>query len=664
MRRRPGMRRAEAWLGAAEEGVAMVSAMLAIFILTIVVAALALATMGETGLSFDQSRSSQVIQLAEAGAYRAQAELRRRIAVDLNQRIGPTTPAYLIANCETQAYDIIADYAYPTGLGSTDWTNDPRGGGKMLQIGTQGAPIDVRDAVGTLMGSFYATIYVRQADNNGADTDNLCDEPVGSDSYQMLFDSFIVSTAVTRNAQTTVCLKNTGNLANCGTWLAAANPGNPSWDSAPSSHGWQVLIRKASYSRWALMTLATSTTWLVTGSNFPGPVHSNDRFSIWGNPSFDSTVTQVQNDVNFGSGGLQADDNWCPPAHPGGTDCPVYNGPRMQRGARPISAPGADSPFFAVLDQVNTGVPTNAQIRGQTTDLPNGGAAIPAGIYFMDECGNPTCGGIMVQGDVSNMVLCVAGLGSPPCPTGPGVNGLQHIIVTIPGGTTKMYVLDPGGVQECTGPPSYTSCINKGKGFNGVIYVNGSITSSAGNPNTGLFGKLAQSSKITIAADGEITITNMLVYEYVPRPNDPFDPLPTVLGVYSWCAPPGPCSGRNVTVDGSMSPNDLHIYGSILTPWGKFWVEGWDTIADKGTLTFIGGTVQQDFGEFGGFLTDSWGNVIGYTGYGRDMIYDARFLGSFAPPFFPLTNTYTADRANIPNDNFYDRALWEELAAP
>jgi len=190
------------------------------------------------------------------------------------------------------------------------------------------------------------------------------------------------------------------------------------------------------------------------------------------------------------------------------------------------------------------------------------------------------------------------------------------------------------------------------------------VTSSAGNPSTGLFGKLAQSSKITIAADGEITITNMLVYEYVPRVGDPFDPLPTVLGVYSWCSGPPTCPGRDVTADGSMSPNDLHVYGSILTPWGKLWVEGWDTIADKGTLTVIGGTVQQDFGEFGGFLTDTFGNIIGYTGYGRDMIYDARFLGSFAPPFFPLTNTYTADRANIPDDNFYDRPMWEELAAP
>ncbi len=641
----------------------MVSAMLAIFILTVVVAALALATMGETGLSYNQSRSTQVMHLAEAGAYRALAELRRRVAVDLPLRIVGAAKSDIEPRCKTrQGWRVIAQYAYPTTLGATDWVEENGNKRALLRIGTQAAPVDIRDAGGALLGGFYATIYVRPADNSGGiDTVN-CD-PGGSDTYRMWFDSFIVATAVTRNAQATICLKNVGNLVNCGAWLAASSPGDVTWDTAPPTHGWQVFISKASFSRWAVMTLATSSTWLVTGSSFPGPVHTNDRFSIWGNPVFYQAVTQVQPDVNFGSGGLQADDNWCPPAHPGGTDCPIYSGPRMQRGVSAITAPGADSPFWAVLDQVSTGVPGNAQIRGQSTELANGGAVVPDGIYFMDECGNPTCGGLMVEGDVTNLVLCVAGGASPPCPTGPGINGLQHIVIITPT-EQKMFVLDPGGVQECSGPPSYTTCVNRGKGFNGVIYINGNITSSVGNPGTGLFGKLAQSSRMTIAADGEITITNLLVYEYIPRPNDPFDPLPTVLGVYAWCSSPPTCPGRNVTIDGSLAPNDGHIYGSILTPWGKFWVEGWDTLPDKGTLRFLGGTVQQDFGEFGGFLTDAFGNIIGYTGYGRDMAYDARFLGSFAPPFFPLTNTYTADRVNVNPDNFYDRPLWEELAAP
>ncbi|MGH7417183.1 MAG: hypothetical protein ACREKB_05335, partial [Candidatus Rokuibacteriota bacterium] len=142
--------------------------MLAIFILTVVVAALALATMGETGLSFDQSRSSQVMQLAEAGAYRALAELRRRIAIDLpdQNRIGNAPKSSIEPRCKSrEGWKILADYAYPTTLGATDWVQENGNRRALLRIGTAGAPIDVREAGGALMGSFYATIYVRPADN-------------------------------------------------------------------------------------------------------------------------------------------------------------------------------------------------------------------------------------------------------------------------------------------------------------------------------------------------------------------------------------------------------------------------------------------------------------------------------------------------------------------
>jgi len=93
-------------------------------------------------------------------------------------------------------------------------------------------------------------------------------------------------------------------------------------------------------------------------------------------------------------------------------------------------------------------------------------------------------------------------------------------------------------------------------------------------------------------------------------------------------------------------------------------VQGWNTLPDKGTLRFLGGTVQADFGEWGGFLTDAFGNVIGYTAYGRDMTYDQRFLTNNAPPFFPLTNQYAAPRfPRLNPDPLYDRPLWEELTA-
>src|SRR3989304_7562260 len=126
-----------------EPGVAMVTAMLAFFILPVVVAALALATMGETGLSFDQSRSGQAFHLAEAGAYRALAELRRRIASDFNTNVLSANPLIVQGQCNSnQGWRIIANYAGPRGGGVAAHR---RGG---VGVGTAAARAAVRDRGG------------------------------------------------------------------------------------------------------------------------------------------------------------------------------------------------------------------------------------------------------------------------------------------------------------------------------------------------------------------------------------------------------------------------------------------------------------------------------------------------------------------------------------
>ncbi len=631
-----------------QSGVAMVTAILAIFILTVVVAGLTMATMGETGISFDQSRSSQALHLAEAGAYRALAELRRRMVYDLDANVRWADRLQVQGWCNgNQGWKFVSDY------GGAGWVDDNANRRAVLSMGSAGAPIEVQDTTGAVLGSFYATIYVRPADNTPGPSPNVCND-TGVESYQMLFDYFIVATGLTRDAERTVCLKNPGNVANCGAWLASVAPGSPdpgddTWDSPPASHGWMILIEKASYSRWALMMLTTSSTWLTDSATFNGPVHTNDRFLIWGDPTFGSSVSQVQPDVMFGNGGspvlLAADQN-------APTDVPNYLATRMTLGAQSILAPGDNNPWWAVLgdDPARSGMPSNADTRNRTTALADNGTPIPNGIYFMDQCANPSCGGIFVQGQVNNMVLAVE-------------SGKQTItIIPTLGVPPKKYILDSStDTRECTGPPSYATCVSMGKGFNGVVFTTGAIAYTAGNPQTGLYGTVQQDTRLTIAADGAIAVTDHLVYEAPPAGAN--DSVQNVLGLYAWCSTAPTCPNRNVTVVGSMTPNDLYIDASVLSPWGKFWVEGWDTLPDKGTLHFLGGTVQDTFGEWGGFAVDGSGNIIGYTGYGRDMTFDARFLTNNAPPFFPLTTQYTAPRyPRLTPDPLYDRPLWEELA--
>jgi hypothetical protein len=632
-------------LRADQSGVAMITAMLAIFILTIMVAALTLATMGETGLSFDQSRSAQALQLAEAGAYRALAELRVRISWVLDANIRNADPLTIRGYCTSnEGWRVIATWGGP------GWVDDASNRRAYLQVGTQAAPIEVRDAAGSVLGSFYATIYVRPVVSNPGPGPNTCIN-VGVESYQMRFDYFIVSTEVTRNATRTVCLKNPGNVANCGAWLASDEPDDDVWDSAPASHGWLVLIEKASYSRWALMLLNTADTWLTSTASFLGPVHSNTRFRIWGNPTFASSVVQVAPNVTFGNGGrpilLAADTN--PPK-----DVPSYLTTRMELGAAAVSPPANNSPWWAVLgdDPARSGTPSPLNIRSRTTQLLNNTSAVPSGIYFMDECANPACGGIYAQGGVNNMVLGIE-------------SNKQTIIITQAAASqSRKFILDsPTNTRVCTGPPAYATCTNLGKGFNGMIFVKGGIQRTSGNPNTGLYGTVQQDTRLTIAGDGVIQITDHLVYQ--APPNGPDDTIGNVLGLYSWCSTAPTCTNRNIEIDGALAPNNLFIDASVLAPWGQFRVMGWDTLPDKGTLRFLGGAVQADFGPWGGFRTDAFGNIIGYTGYGREMTFDQRFMTNNAPPFFPLTDRYTAPRyPRLNPDPLYDRPLWEELLGP
>src|SRR3970040_1193888 len=122
-----------------ESGVAMVTAMLAIFILTVVVAA------------------------------RALAELRRRIASDFNTNVLRANPLIVQGQCNSnQGWLIIANYGGP------GWVDDAANRRAVLAVGTPATPVAVRDAGGNTPGSFFSPIYVRPADNETPPGANPC----------------------------------------------------------------------------------------------------------------------------------------------------------------------------------------------------------------------------------------------------------------------------------------------------------------------------------------------------------------------------------------------------------------------------------------------------------------------------------------------------------
>ncbi len=633
----------------AERGVALMSVMVAIFILTIVVAAMAIATMGETTLSFDQLRGQQAVGVAEAGAYRGLAELRRRITFDLDAKIRTSgvTEATLQNICTgtgTPARDrleVITQYAYPGA--TTDWTltvGSPSTA--TLNVGTPASRILVTDSVsGATIGDFYAQILVRWS---GALS--TCNSgPNVPDQFVMRFDYAIIAVGRSGNATRTVCLRSP--LADrCAAWLAGT------WQA--SNNGWPVLVEQAAYSQWALMLLNVGSVWLYTGTQINGPVHSNTRIQIAGDPILNDVVTQVNADMRFLTCGAPTLIT-IPASNPNATlrtscDNTNWSVPALRTfqnlvtgSVAPVPLPSNSHPSRPSVGLPAGSTPaTDTEVADRTTDLAPGLLTIPDGLYVMDRCGSAQCGGIYVKGNVTQMLLT-------------SESGNQVIYVTVPtsGDAAKAdlrIIINPDTktVQVRWGPGWASFRDYPANTFNGVFYINGAIQSTPDPTNPGgLWGVLNRNMRLTIATEGELRITDHLVYENPPA-GPGHNPV-NVLGLYS--------VSSDITIHGAVTPDNLYIDAAVLSPAARFWVEDWNTLPLKGNIYFLGGTVQGTFGAWGGFTPD--------TGYGRVMTYDWRLRSNVSPPWFPQTDIYTAVRAN-PSifgslDELYNRPSWSEV---
>ncbi|MDQ7841869.1 MAG: hypothetical protein RDU83_12735 [bacterium] len=643
----------------AERGIALITVMMAVFILTIVVAAMAVATMGESMLSFDQLRGQQALAVAEAGAYRALAELRHRLAVDLDLQIQqPSVDRAKVRNiCRSdegtppdptlKMVQILTDYAYPVALASSDWER-PDPATAVLRIGTQAARIALTDqGSGDALGDFYATIAVRPSGRP-----STCQiDPNNPEQLVMAFDYAIMSVGRSGNAARTICL-GSQHADRCANWFPTVSAG---WQgsfllSGGAYHGWPVVIENASYSRWALMLLSTGNVWLYTGTQIRGPVHSNNQIRIAGNPELYDAVTQLNPEMRFFKCGTPVNIA-IPSANPNATlntpACDNTTG-TVFRSTVAVSPTAIALPTNANPSRTSIGLSptgsnsTDAEVRARTWD--DEFFSIPPnsdGLYVMDNCGSPACGGIYVRGDVQQMVLSSEGgmqvirLSVPSDPN-PLRRNLKLVINPVDRAITLYW--DYGGGDTWAQSRTY------GPGtFNGVFYTSGAIAPG------GLYGTVNRNMRLTVAAENDIRITQHIVYEAPPA--GPGHNPTNVLGLYSVTG--------NVTIVGAETPNDLYLDAVVMAPNGMFWVEGFDSLPDKGSIYSLGGTIQGTFGGFGRFDP--------ITGYGRVMTYDWRLRSNVAPPFFPLTDIYAAVRWPSPalvfatGDPLYDRPQWEEM---
>ncbi len=665
-----------------QEGVALAGSMVVILALTVIVAALAASTMIETTLAHDQARGQRALAVAEAGAYAALAELRRRIEADLGARLEQAGEAgqELAAICRSkdpsppapaaEMVGMVARFAYPPGADASDWIVS--GGTASLAIGSPAAPVVVRDkASGAETGSFHAVVAVRWSGRPSE-----CRFTPGEPEQALVwFDHAIAATGRSGNATRTVCLRSP-HTERCSRWFPSVDRG---WQgsyllSSGGYSGWPLLAERPAYSRWALATLGAGApgggggggpadVWLSSGSSISGPLRLGSRVMVAGNPALAGDVHQVEGTASLHNCG-SAVEIAVPPREPNvalRTPCdntlpaaPVFRG-AVRAGVAGLRPPEISSLPRAAVGLLGPGPDaTDAQVLEATGDderlgIPPG--PLPDGIYIIDRCGRPRCGGVYVRGDVSELALSSEGglqIARIRVPTDP-VPARRTVKLSLDPATGAVTVYwDHRGNDAWARSHSYPSGT-----FNGLIYVSGAIASDPRGGSGGLYGVVGHGTRLTVAAARDIEITDHLVYEWPPGGPGPWPQA--VLGLLSVAG--------NVTIDGALAPHDLYLDASILAPAGRLWVRGFDSIPLRGRVYLLGAVLVGRMGAFG--LFDPLAGPV--RGYGRFMAYDWRLRSSASPPFFPVAGSYTSARgARLSSlcaggDPLYDRPHWEEI---
>lgn len=369
-----------------------------------------------------------------------------------------------------------------------------------------------------------------------------------------------------------------------------------------------VQVQQDNFARYALFTnqqrnAAGSLVWFTNRTNFSGPVHTNGQLNFALNPggTFTSVVTSVSQTAKYYNNSspidLNADRN-------SDRDVPTF-GAGFERGVPNIPMPSttvADRQAEAAL-----GLPSG-------TGIPN----YPNGVY-PGTSGGAMTGGIYIKGDAAITLSA-------------GTNAATYTITQGSAATTVTvnYSSNQTTVRAGTGAPTTYSGLP-----NGMVYADGNLTS--------LSGTVQQDSQVTVAATGDIQITNNITYQdYTPGTgsNPPSaEGATNVMGILSW--------NGNVRI-GMAAPNDINVHATVMAPNGEFRVDNYNVGAPRGTATILGGVIENTYGAFGTFGSRN-------TGYGRNFVYDTRMGRGMAPPFFPTIGNVIAILSGV-----NDRPNWQQ----
>lgn len=401
---------------------------------------------------------------------------------------------------------------------------------------------------------------------------------------------------------------------------------------------YRFTVGNGSFARYALLTDQhqqddSARIFFTSRTLFNGPVHTNGNFAFNGEPWFGGAVSSSGINDKGQPGGFFSGNRGTAFRTPSQLNPPSYSytQPEFTNG---VSWTAPEIPF-----------PTNSN------DQAN--AARTAGLYIDSANSNILLGtGVGEAGTVmvgqKYQSITVTTSTSPVTTTQyraveDAVNGGSGVLYQKVG-TTWVPALN-----NLVPPTPITR-------FNGVIYGNGGIRSLKGpprvpanstDPNTAP-PAIASFAGITVVSNADIRITGDLKYTDNPCdgalrrenngnvkvPNCSSDPLDqkNVFGIYSSGGAVRIGAG-NSSSSGLNVPTDVQIHATIMAD-DKVEVERYDSVScNLGTAYILGGVIQRKYGAFGTFDADGCS-----SGLGRSFTYDQRMLNGLAPPFFPTTS--------------------------
>jgi type II secretory pathway pseudopilin PulG len=373
------------------------------------------------------------------------------------------------------------------------------------------------------------------------------------------------------------------------------------------SQNFTLTISRPSFAQYVLFRNRTTSTsgnqlYFRNGEIFNGPVHTNGTPAFSGTPG--SSFLDKFTSAASGPIGISGTFSVAPQYSQSTIPLPSNsnNQVRASFGGNAADA----SPVSATDLQTAWGVPS-----------------VTPGVYYSQgngttrNIGSSWQGGLYIEGNVDSMTL--------------STSGNRQVITIVQGATTTIFTQQSGGTWTVTVNNIVVKTLSATPAFNGMIYVNGNVTSLKGDGTSAA--DVASGSQLTLATTGDVNIKDDITYTDDPSTT----PSATnVLGIYS--------SGGSVKLDGPMNQN-LDVHASIMATASG---EGFGTVNyqnSRGTPTpninLLGGVIEDQSQTVNNSVTDSNGNLVITGGYRRNYSYDPRFRLGFAPPFFPLQQQWS-----------------------